>query len=333
MKNIFLIATTFLVVAVLNAQDYEARYQASNESGNHYTNSKKSHDVEGKKSEGHEEGWALEGGINPMFGQATFNDKWVGGGTSDISGGVTILSVFNYKKEKLIFDNEILADYGIARDSRDGRIIHKTNDKLEVNSLLGLRIKELTSVYYSMFFNFKTQFDKGYKYKEDEFGDEYKIETSHILSPADIKVGPGMLWKKSEHFFLNISPAAGRLTIVDKDFTRVDLHDEEAMEHYEHHKYFGVEANKASLFEFGATLRFFSKFEIMKDLSVSNSIELYSNYLEAPQNVDVNYNMSLMMMIGKHLSTSFVFESIYDDDAIGGLQIREGFGLGVNYEF
>ncbi|MCX2764711.1 DUF3078 domain-containing protein [Aquimarina muelleri] len=325
MKYIYIIVTIFMGVTVLNAQDYEAvNHLTANESRDHYLNSEK---------EIHVEGWIVERSVNPTFGQATFNDKWVGGGTSDISGGITMLSVFNYKKERLIFDNEIFVDYAIARDSREGEVIHKTNDKLELNSLLGLRIKEITSIYYSLFFNFKTQFDKGYRYDKNELGKEIKTETSHILSPADIKIGPGVLWKKNEHFLVNVSPVAGRLTIVDKEFTKVDTHDEEAMEYYEHHKYFGVEANETSLFELGAALRFFSKFEIIKNLSITNSMELYSNYLEAPQNVDVNYNMSLIMMMSKHLSTSFVFESIYDDDAIGGLQIREGFGLGVNYKF
>ena len=60
-------------------------------------------------------------------------------------------------------------------------------------------------------------------------------------------------------------------------------------------------------------------------------MNLYSNYLENPQNVDIDYQMNLVMKINKYFSTNVSFQAIYDDNAIGGFQIREVFGLGVNY--
>ena len=70
----------------------------------------------------------------------------------------------------------------------------KTDDRLELNSLLGLKAKGFW--YYSLIFNFKTQFRTGYKYEKDQNEKEIRTEFTDFMSPANILLGPGMLWKK-----------------------------------------------------------------------------------------------------------------------------------------
>ena len=71
----------------------------------------------------------------------------------------------------------------------------------------------------------------------------------------------------------------------------------------------------------------------MKNVNVENLLNLYSNYLEDPQNVDLDYQINIVMTINKTLSANFTFQTIYDDNAFQGFQTREVFGLGVNYGF
>ncbi|WP_062054811.1 DUF3078 domain-containing protein [Aquimarina longa] len=283
------------------------------------------------RREFHEEGWTTEGSISSLFGHSAFNKHWLGGGTSDVSMEFNIVSGLNYEKGKFISENEVTAEYGIARDT-EYKNTHKTNDRFEINSISGIKIRK-SRMYFSFLLNFKTQFDRGYKYEKDEFNKNTRKEISRILSPGDIKFGPGIFWKNNKMLSINITPMAGRFTLVNKIFTKVDPLDKEALEAYEHHKYYGVEANKTSLFEFGTAVRAFYKFEILKDIFMTNTVELYSNYLEAPQNVDLNYNANLSMLIGKYFTARILFEAIYDDDAIDNIQVREGFGLGANYMF
>ena len=54
---------------------------------------------------------------------------------------------------------------------------------------------------------------------------------------------------------------------------------------------------------------------------------------DSPGNVDIDYQMNMVMKINKYLSTNVSFQAIYDDNAIGAFQIREVFGLGVNVTF
>lgn len=130
-----------------------------------------------------------------------------------------------------------------------------------------------------------------------------------------------MLWKKSDNLKVNIAPATSKLVIVDKDLTL-------PME-----AYFGVEEGKSTRYELGAAIGAYYKFNLMENVSMENILNLYSNYLEDPQNVDVDYTMNLVMTINKYLSANLAFQAIYDDNAFRGLQTREVFGLGVNYNF
>ena len=71
----------------------------------------------------------------------------------------------------------------------------------------------------------------------------------------------------------------------------------------------------------------------MENISIENLLNLYANYLEDPQNIDIDYTLNLVMKINSHFTTNLIFQSIYDDNAYEGFQIREVFGLSFNYGF
>ncbi|AFL80996.1 Protein of unknown function (DUF3078) [Aequorivita sublithincola DSM 14238] len=278
-------------------------------------------------------GWTRAGNISLLFNQAAFNHEWTGGGTSNYSGNLSLTYDFNYKHDKISWNNRLIGEYGITKN-KDDKYSRKTNDRLELNSILGKQIKE-SNWYYSLFFNFKTQFAKGYEFNKDLEPEDigYRTEKSHILSPAYIQFGPGLLWKKSNNLYVNISPATAKLIIVDKDFTAVNEAIPGAVEAYNENKYYGVGANETSRFEFGASLSGYAKLDLMENISMENILNLYSNYLEDPQNVDIDYTMNLLFKVNKYISANATFQAIYDDNAAQGFQIREALGIGATYGF
>ena len=252
--------------------------------------------------------WTRSGTFTFLLNQSAF-ENWVAGGVSSISGTVGINYDINYLKDDWSWDNKIIASFGITKiEDQD---IQKTDDRLEWNSVLG---KKATGYwYYSAFLNFKTQFT-------DDLDSDTEGPTK-FLSPGYLQIGPGMLWKKSDHLKVNIAPATTKLIVVDKNLTLPDA------------AYFGVEEGKSTRFEFGASVGAYYKFDVMKNVSMENTLNLYSNYLEDPQNVDLDYTMNLVMNINKYISTTLAYQTIYDDNAFEGLQTRQVFGLGVNYNF
>lgn len=278
-------------------------------------------------------GWKTKGTVSLLFNQAAFNHEWTGGGTTNFSGNIKLNYDLNYRYNDISWDNKILGDYGISKNRPD-KYSRKTNDRLELNSILGKEIND-SNWYYSFFLNFKTQFAPGYEFDKDLNPEDvgYRTETSHFLSPAYLKFGPGILWKKNDNLYVNVAPATAKFVFVDKDFTRVDETILGALEAYNNDKYYGVDANKTSRFEFGASLSAYAKFDLMTNVSAENLLSLYANYLEETKNVDLDYTLNIVMKVNKFLTTNVTFQAIYDDNAARGFQIREALGIGITYDF
>jgi hypothetical protein len=278
-------------------------------------------------------GWKQFGKFSLLFNQAAFNAEWQNGGTSSYGGSALVDYNFNYTNDDFTWDNKIVAEYG-ATKTDDDEFMRKTVDRVEFNSIAGKQIKE-SNWYYSLFFNFKTQFAPGYEYSEVDVVDpvtgdvvgieEVRTETTHAFSPAYLQFGPGLLWKKSDNLKVNIAPATSRLIIVDSEFTSIPG--------YVDGDYFGVQPGESTRYEFGASLNAYAKFTLLENVSVENMLSLYSNYLEDPQNVDLDYTMSLVMKVNDYLSANFLFQAIYDDNAVKAVQVREVLGVGLTYVF
>jgi len=246
------------------------------------------------------------------------NYPWLAGGENNIAGTLGVNYDFNYKRENITWDNKIIGSYGLVK-TKNAEFAKKTDDRIERNSLYGR--KASGNWFYSGFVNFKTQLTEGYEYGTDANGKETRTSYTNFFSPAYLTFGPGMLWKKSDNLKVNIAPATSKMVFVEKDRTLPDA------------KYFGVDEGKNLRYELGFYTSGYYKFNIMENVSVENILNLYANYLEDPQNVDLDYQLNVVMKINKYLSTNVAFQTIYDDNAYKGFQIRQVFGVGVNLGF
>jgi hypothetical protein len=261
--------------------------------------------------------WTKKGNFSLLFNQSNFNN-WAAGGENNMSGNLGINYDFNYKKKEVTWDNKIIASYGLVK-TKNSPFEKKTDDRLELNSLLGKKAKGLW--YYSAILNFKTQIAKGYIYGKDANGAEIRTETTNLLSPGYLTFGPGMLWKKSNNVKFNLAPVTSKITIVDSDFTVPNK------------GYFGVEEGKNVRYELGFYGSGYYKFNLMTNVSLENILSVYSNYIDKPENIDLDYQINIVMKINRYLSTNLSIQAIYDDNAFQGFQTRQVFGLAVNFGF
>lgn len=287
-----------------------------------------------KKKDTVKQGWMRSGKISLLFNQAAFNADWQGGGTSNYAGNLSLDYNANYVKERFRWDNKFIGEYGLT-NSKDDDFARKTNDRIEINSVAGYQVEKDSNWYYSFFGNFRSQFAKGYKYEEDvdivdpitgdvTGSETIRTESTHFMSPGYLKFGPGIMYKRDEVFKANFAPATARFIFVDDRFTTVPG--------YEDGDYYGVDQGESMRFEFGASVGIYSKFTLVKNVDIENNLNLYSNYLEDPQNVDLDYTLNIDMKINDFLSANFVFQAIYDDNAVTAFQIREVLGVGFNYK-
>lgn len=262
--------------------------------------------------------WTIKGENTLLINQSSFSN-WAAGGINSFAGNLVLNYDFNYAKGKWSWDNKAIAAYG--RTFQDGTSWRKNDDRLILNSLLGYKAAE--KWMYTFYANFNTQFTDGFLYNTD--GSQEVI--SRAFAPAYLSFGPGFAYKESDNFRVNISPAAARFIIVGVDSLRTN---------------YGVDPDKMARTEFGASLDAYYKVNIMKNISFENILKLYSNYLEDPQNVDVDYTANLFMKVNEYIGVNAGVQLIYDDNALvpksegylgKGLQVRQIFGAGVTYKF
>ena len=254
--------------------------------------------------------WTKNGTFSLLFNQSSFSN-WIAGGENSVAGTISINYDFNYKSENWTWDNKIISKYGISNVSGTGT--RKTDDQFEFNSLLGKKASNNWS--YSFLLNIRSQFTDGFDYSTTP-----RSVTSKFFAPGYVTLGPGMVYKKSDNFTMHLSPATTKATFVAKELTT-------------NGSVFGVDQGETSRYELGFYAAIFYKATLMENVTMENIFNAYSNYLEDPQNIDLNYQINFVMQINKYLSTNLNLHMIVDDNASSGVQFKQLFGLGVNYIF
>jgi len=262
--------------------------------------------------------WTIKGENTFLINQSSFSN-WAAGGINSLAGNLMFNYDFNYKKDKWSWDNKLLAAYGQTyQKETDWR---KNDDRFAINSLLGYQAAE--KWLYTFFLNFNTQFANGYEYDGTTRG----RKISAPFAPAYLSFGPGFAYKQSDNFKINLSPASARFIMVGAESLRPD---------------YGVDADKFSRNEFGAALDAYYKVGLMENITFENILKLYSNYLQDPQNVDVDYLANLNLQVNRFITVNAAVQLIYDDNINvpksngtkgPGLQVRQILGAGVTYKF
>jgi len=177
---------------------------------------------------------------------------------------------------------------------------------------------------FQFFFNFQTQFAKGYRFGRDANGNPNRTEKSRFFSPATPSARCwNVLEKKSKDLWVNVAPMTGKLILVNRRFTE-NLNENQT--------YFGVKKGGNSRFELGASIRSYYKSEIFENVTMENRLSLYSDYLDRPQNIDFDCTFNFIMKVNQYVSTNLIFQFVYDDNEIRRVQVREVLGVGLNID-
>ena len=281
--------------------------------------------------------WSMGGDVGFNTSQIGFTN-WAQGGENSIAG-MTFLHLFaNGKKGPLTWDSYANLEYGLIQQGT--AILKKSDDLLELGTKIGKKASNFW--YYSAQASFKSQFSRGYDYANYIDKNTY---ISNFLAPAYTLAGLGMDYKPSDNFSLYISPATMKYTIVNDTLLAAagafgvegrGIDDEGNIINY-----------KTTRLEMGAYLKFMYKKELMKNVSFLTVLDLYSNYLQNPQNIDVDWKVEILMKINNYLNASIKTQLIYDDDinivgdkdANGNLtygpktQFKEAISIGLIYKF
>lgn len=272
-----------------------------------------------KKSEedtAHKQGWKKGGLFTLNVAQGSLSN-WQGGGDKNSFSAVGFLNLFAILKEgRNLWSNTLDLGYGYINTTSLGS--RKSDDRLDFLSKYGYQVS--TNWYAGALFNFRTQFAEGFAYEKDVNGAEIKTLTSKFLAPAYVLISLGFDYKPSSSFSVFISPLTERWIIVnDALLSAIGA--------------YGVEPGKKSKNELGAFLSAAFNKNVMANVTFKSRFDAFSNYKNNPGNVDIFWTNILAMKVNKYLSANIAVDFLYDDDAVGRLQLRQLLGIGLSAKF
>lgn len=248
------------------------------------------------------QGWSHKGSIGLNFGQSSYTN-WSAGGQSSINGQGLFYYEIRYLKDNFKWDNMFNAALGYSFYDFKKKPV-KTDDLIEFTSLAGLKATE--HLNYSAELAFRSQFAKGYQYNVDS-----THYVSKFLAPAYITLGLGMEWVPCKYFSLYFSPITGRVTIVNDQ----QLADAGAFGVNEIDPSDGtVHGHNKVRYEFGARAVAKLEWPIAKNIDFNSKLELFSNYLNHPERIDVDWQNMLVLKVNDWLNANLSTHLIYDYD-------------------
>ncbi|MFH1121694.1 MAG: DUF3078 domain-containing protein [Bacteroidota bacterium] len=251
----------------------------------------------------------------------TFNQvsltNWAAGGENSY-GGNSFLNLFaNLKQGKTTWDNSLDLAYGMVKLGDAN--LRKSDDKIDFVSKAGHNIIH-KNLYLSANLNFKTQFGKGYNYANDT-----ALPISNFLAPAYLMLGLGLDYKPYPFLSVSFLPLTGRLVIINDTTFSVA---------------YGLDPGKTIKGEFGAALKVTFEKDLFTNVNLKSKLDMFSNYMDRPQNIDINWEAMLVLKVNKLISTYVGIQTIYDHDIQikdkdgrtgPRTQFKQTFGIGLTY--
>ncbi|MBL7724178.1 MAG: DUF3078 domain-containing protein [Chitinophagaceae bacterium] len=256
-------------------------------------------------------------GINISQGSLS---NWAAGGDNFSLSVNSLLSLFAfYKKDKHSWDNTFDFNIGYVNTTSLGS--RKNDDRFDLLSKYGYALNPKLNL--SGLFNLRSQLFKGYTYP-----DNAKTFSSAFMAPGYLLTSLGLDYKPNKNLSIFLSPVTARWVIVrDTALANKGL--------------YGVTPGKKSNLEFGAFATINYLKELNKFITYKSRLDLFSNYRNKPQNIDLFMSNILNAKLGKALSVSWSLDFIYDDDVrlfgenqrSAALQIKSLVGLGFLLKF
>ncbi|QMU30167.1 DUF3078 domain-containing protein [Adhaeribacter radiodurans] len=276
------------------------------------------------------------GGIGTLnFNQISLSN-WATGGQSSVSGLGLVTITVNYKDDRSSWNNTNNFTYGLLKVTKDR--LKKSDDQIDITSKYGRNLSK--AWYYAAQVNFRSQFTR-------TLDKETNVLVSRFLAPAFILGSLGLDYKPRENFSVFLSAVTGKVTIV-RDRRLADAGA------------FGVQPARRDTAgviipgtgdkfrrEFGGYLNARFRTPLMQNITFQTQLDLFSNYVRNPQNIDVNWQNTINMKVNKLIDVSIFTHLIYDDDILTEvdsnedgiidkkgprLQFKETLGIGLTYK-
>ncbi|HRH36210.1 MAG TPA: DUF3078 domain-containing protein [Catalimonadaceae bacterium] len=263
--------------------------------------------VEGVEKPDSTSNWKVGSVFNANFTN-TGLVNWQGGGQDALTLTGIYTGFATYKNGNNEWASRLEMGYGITRlgggSGGTSPVLRKSEDRLIFSTKYARFISP--NLGFAALVDFRSQFDKGYKYDVDVKDSEGNVigkedlYISNWLAPAFSVASLGFEYKNGDMFYVMASPLTSKITIVNDDVLSAA-------------GAYGVEPGKKMRSEFGAYINSSFKYKLMDNVQYSTNLNLFMNY-RTPKLIDIFWDNNISFTINKYLQSSFTTNLIYDDD-------------------
>ena len=233
--------------------------------------------------------------VNVQFSQVQLS-QWAAGGQSSASLIAKVDQFWEYDGTDFGWDTEFHGAFGLLHRP-DDQIILKTDDRIELATKLGRRLKDKGSL--TALGSFRTQLAPGYA-TVNGLPDVNQV-TSRLMAPGYLVLALGLDMKPTETTTIFVAPFTSKSTFVlDDSLSAQGL--------------FGVLPGERVRHEVGGYIRVGLKEQVTENVTYAVRLDLFSNYLEEPEAIDIFTDHVLTLKVNSWLSTTLGLTLIYDKD-------------------
>ncbi len=294
-----------------------------------------------KTSKVEEDGWTTSGILNIGINQGML-ENWSAGGERMSLAANGIFNGFATKIDgNTLFENTLDMFYGLNYVASNNFVPRKIDDRIDFSTRYGFtprawsEKKVLQDIYLMSLARVQTQFSKGFNYENPNWRtDNAGQGISNFLSPLYGTLALGAEYRPNKNFTVFLSPAAARIIVADAVHT--SLSPDGA---------FGIDSGKTFAFQFGAYLSSRYSVALTKTIDYRTRLDLYSNYLEEPDHIDILWDNNISFKFSKYLGGNLGVTMVYDHDVPGQLnengeasplgwtQLKQVLNLGLQWKF
>jgi hypothetical protein len=285
--------------------------------------------------------WHKTIGIGLTYNQTNITNPPVGYGQDQIGANAQLNASLNYDKHKIYWISGLDWNFGLLRlgagpvtaGSNQKVPFLKTLDQLQINSIAGYRISKDSAWSILVGANTVTQATASYVDPEKKVYGIFLKDIrnsgtnpiqSKLFAPARILSYIGIGYQPSPKLFLGYSPITYKAILVLDDAVArlVGAVDAQGLPTKTVHGNPVEIVNGAPVFKnafnmFGSYLYAQYKDRYAKGrIGFSSRLQLYSNYLDHPENIDVYWQNTLDLNIIKGLKLTYQFDLFYDHDVL-----------------
>lgn len=338
MKKVFFVFIAAGLCLSMQAQELTDAQKAAADAATAISNAPKSNETLAPKPRY----WKNSLSTKIDFGQTSLTN-WAAGGYNTYSLKAFIDGNANYARKNISWTNRLQLDYGFLY-SADKPVLQKSDDRIYLESKFGYTVAK--NLFMSAEYSFKSQFSNTYNYpnpsKPDGAADDWepgrkdwkaaRTLKSGFVSPAYTNLALGINYNPLKWMSINFAPLTGGFVIVDLPELRKsysmklknedNVPDESALkEKYTQDGVLDKDAYNRALgdyyrsakFEFGAQLKIDLKVNVNDNFKYTSQIVLFSDYLDHPENLRVNWDNRIEWKLAKYFSLMFTTNLIYDD--------------------